>query len=519
MTADNAGEGASETTDIIGCSVRGQKSVEADIPCQDDNEQRRLTGQRYVIAAADGLGTASLSHVGSGVATQAVAEYVEQALTGTDALDESRLQSVLQEAFAHVREQLDREANSRGVAVSELNTTLLVAVGGPAGVGGAAVGDGGIVWHRGGQTGLLIPREDTEYGNETIPVQSDSWQDSYRFGWMPDADAAAAFSDGLDGVAWDGPMSVSDELFDQVFDNVAEFSNLDKLERFLTDFLDGETLRESSRDDKTLVIGALPTARWSDPEETDPQGSLRTQGYVTRDTGHSRTGPGLDSGSQADSGSRRRTGRRRRERSAGLGSADDRLGGNQTRLVVGAGGIAAVILVVLAGVLLLLTGGGGGAAELNLSTAELRGDEGLLVEGSLGDGEFNDSRNLTVSLGEPGNESLVVQNRSTSVSEGEFSLRLEEEELANATDAMEKHGETAYHVVVETDGDVDDNINLTVEEDTEDGEPESPHEQCRRGTGQTKCSNPSVVSTGGYLFAQVTGTLDQHGPSRGGDAR
>jgi hypothetical protein len=269
MTFDRDSGDGHETVDVIGCSVRGEKSEAKEIPCQDDNERRQLPGRRYVIVAADGLGSATHSHVGSRVATQAVADYVEEAVTGVESLNEEALRSVLREAFVHAREQLHKVANSRGTAVSDLNTTLLVAVGGPAGVGGAAVGDGGVVWHRGGRTGLLVPREDTEYGNQTIPVQSSGWEDSYRFGWMPDADAAAVFSDGIDAVAWDGPTSVSDDLFDQVFDNVREFSNTDRLERFLEDFLDGEALRQSSRDDKTLVVGALPGSEWADPAETE----------------------------------------------------------------------------------------------------------------------------------------------------------------------------------------------------------------------------------------------------------
>lgn len=254
----------------IGSSVRGEKSVDSDVPCQDDNEKRTLPGNRYIIAAADGLGSASLSHVGSDTVTHAVVGYLEEAIVGTDSLSEDMLLPLLREAFVHARNRLYQKAKSLDKPVSALNTTLLVAVGGPAGVGGAAVGDGGVVCHRGGQTALVIPRESTEYENKTIPLQSDDWKDSYRSGWVPNVDAAAVFSDGLDGVAWGGPASVSNELFDQVFNSVRDYSDVDELERFLQEFLDGESLRKSSRDDKTLVIGALPARAWTDPAVAEP---------------------------------------------------------------------------------------------------------------------------------------------------------------------------------------------------------------------------------------------------------
>jgi hypothetical protein len=326
---------------VIGCSVRGQKNVDNDVPCQDNNEKRTLQDNKYIIAAADGLGSADLSHVGSNIATQAAVNHLENELSDSGSLDKETLQSAFLKAFAHARKQLHQEADSTGVPVSALNTTLLVAVGGPAGVGGAAVGDGGIVCHRGGQTGLVIPREDTEYENKTIPLQSENWEESYRSGWVADADAAAVFSDGLDGVAWDGPASVSDSFFDQVFNNVRDYSNLDELEEFLQEFLDSESLRKSSRDDKTLVVGTLPTSEWTDPTEV---GSLDTPFVEPSTTATADTGQ--PSGKQAESVTLQQTKHKSRDRDAGQATVGKQHSDHGIRRIASVAGIVVLVVVV-----------------------------------------------------------------------------------------------------------------------------------------------------------------------------
>ena len=457
----------SNTAEVIGCSVRGQKNVDEDIPCQDGHEKRVLPNQRYVIAAADGLGSASLSHVGSQTATQAVVEYVEESLPATGVLDAETLRPLLANAFAHARERIREKATQLGEPVSRLNTTLLVAVGGPGGVAGAAVGDGGVVCHRGGQTGLVIPREDTEYENKTIPLQSDDWNESYRFGWVPDVDAAAVFSDGLDGVAWDGPRSVSDQLFDQVFGNVRDFSDLTELETFLADFLDSETLRKSSRDDKTLVVGALPSSEWTEGTAVGSQVGLSASsgGGDGTDVGdEDSTGAGGET-SPADAGRIAGTpggstgvggdaSGAPRQQPANVGTyggtasgVDEQLGRNQRSrnvLRIGAVALGVVVVTLLAG-FLFLGGDGGGESEptIDITMAELQGEQGLVVEGTVSD--FDEPTDFNVSVVREGNEETIARNDDITADNESLETTLEPRELGE----FDFYGDTPYRVSIE----------------------------------------------------------------------
>jgi len=435
-------------SEVIGCSVRGQKSVDKGVPCQDDNAKRALAGNRYIIAAADGLGSASLSHIGSDTATRAVADYLEDAVAGIGPLDEETLLPMLREAFVHAREQLHRKAESLDESVSALNTTLLVAVGGPNGVGGAAVGDGGVVLHRGGQTGLVVPREETEYENETIPLQSDSWDQSYRSRWVADADAAAVFSDGLDGVAWSGPASVSDELFDQVFNSLREYSDFDELEAFLEEFLDGESLRRSSRDDKTLAVGTIPVALWTDPAEAAP---IDNPSVTPSETGSSSPNPGSAQGGRSATAGSQPTGQRLNDVRGEQTVTSGRLGGNpnrRRRRIVSLAGIG--VMVLLVGVLaatLFLGSSGNSVDGIDVSTAELQGTEGIIVEGTV-NGTQDTTLTVSVWEGERDNGTPLISEQKQVNSEP-FSFELSPDEPETEKKEFDYYGETEYEVVVE----------------------------------------------------------------------
>jgi len=71
---------------------------------------------------------------------------------GTDNIREFTEQTAkkaFKEAFVRTREKLGVEAKKRELSPSDLGTTLLAVIGTPAGVAGAVVGDGGIVFEYG----------------------------------------------------------------------------------------------------------------------------------------------------------------------------------------------------------------------------------------------------------------------------------------------------------------------------------------------------------------------------------
>lgn len=270
----------SEMGKMVGCAVRGPKHEEKDGPCQDAWDGRRLSDNRFVIAVGDGLGSASLSHEGSALATEIAVERLEAYVSGAERIEQEASRAALQEAVTAAREAVFQEAEDIDEPATELNTTLLVVAGGPSGVASAVVGDGGIVGRIDGENELLVPRErevvDTEYSSVTVPLLHNEWEESYRFGYEPDCDAVAVFSDGIDQFTWDGLDAVKDQFFDQVFDLVRSSADLEATTEQIREYLDSDHHRKYSDDDKTLAIGILP--RRSEKERAESERGAAAEG-------------------------------------------------------------------------------------------------------------------------------------------------------------------------------------------------------------------------------------------------
>jgi hypothetical protein len=242
---------------VVGCAVTGPKHEADDSPCEDASAGRTLPGGRFVVAVADGLGSASRAAEGSRLATDRLVGHLADALSAADDPGPAAMEARLETGFQTARTALAERADELDAPVSALNTTLLAAVGGPSGVAGGAVGDGGVVRHHDGEHHLLVPREDDYYTSRTTPLQSDRWRENVRFAHHAEADGAAVFSDGLDNAAWAGGGEIQDSLFDQLFAFVRSTADRAAMEAELESFLDHERFRRHSRDDKSIALATL----------------------------------------------------------------------------------------------------------------------------------------------------------------------------------------------------------------------------------------------------------------------
>jgi len=294
---------------LVGCSVKGPSHEKENKRCQDNWDGTQLADSRFALAVADGLGSASDSHIGSEVASETVVEHLEQVVQEED-LEETSLRDAFKQAFKSARSALQDEADRQGLEIKDLNTTLLAAAGGLSGVAAAAVGDGGIIKVYRDQFDIFVPREESEYANRTTPIQSDHWEDSYRFEYSEQVDGVAAFTDGLENFAWDGKDEPQAALFEQFFNFVWYTTDADRITDELGDFLNHERYRNISDDDKTIAIATLdvdyegreplPNSEKSDqeesqslpdsPEEADTGGATKTVG--NKDNGVRGTTPG-----------------------------------------------------------------------------------------------------------------------------------------------------------------------------------------------------------------------------------
>ena len=275
----------------VGCAVAGPKHEAAEDRCEDASADRTLPGGRFVVAVADGLGSASRAAEGSRLATDRLAEHVVETMPAADDVGPAGLEGRLEAGFEAARTALAERADELDEPVSALNTTLLAAVGGPSGVAGGAVGDGGVIRHHDGEHHLLVPREDDYYASRTTPLQSDRWRENARFEHHAEADGAAVFSDGLDNAAWVGGGEVQDSLFDQLFGFVRSTADRAAMEAELRSFLDHERFRRHSRDDKSIAVATLlpPAGDGSDAQATGAADTEPANGSGDADEGGTAT--------------------------------------------------------------------------------------------------------------------------------------------------------------------------------------------------------------------------------------
>jgi hypothetical protein len=246
-----------ETAGVVGCSVAG--------PAHDRNEDawsgRTVGDSAFAVAVADGLGSERFAHEGSQIAAETAVGSLGDAVAEAETVTDPSVAGAVETAFVDARARIRDRAVERDAPTDAFGTTLLVAAGDRSGVVGAAVGDGGVVAAAGEEYFPLVRRDRAEYANVTTPLTSERWRDSYRIDSSDSATALALFTDGLDNFVWARGERTrpSEAFFEQVFPPVYRADRPDDVETDLCAFLDDDRFRAVSKDDKTLVIGLVPT--------------------------------------------------------------------------------------------------------------------------------------------------------------------------------------------------------------------------------------------------------------------
>jgi hypothetical protein len=211
-------------------------------------------------AVADGAGSAPLAEVGAsqavGAAIKALSLGLQPLLSATE-VDDPSWCKLLVEAVVKARAGLEEEAKTRSVPLSDLATTLILAIAGPNFVASVQIGDGAVVGALPGETLVCIGRPPaSEYLNETTFLTSDSaLEDAKLVVWRGELAGIAVFSDGLQMAGLRMPGAEPHPGFFLPLFRFAQ-GHQDELEvnAALVSFLESPRLRERTHDDVTLVL-------------------------------------------------------------------------------------------------------------------------------------------------------------------------------------------------------------------------------------------------------------------------
>lgn len=248
---------------VLGQSVAGSSHEKRGIPCQDFHDWAILTEDMLAIAVADGAGSAAKAEVGSCIAARTAIDFlINQNSLPASSDNDGAWNEFLAKVFSLSRESLMDYSYMHGLRLSDLATTLILAIASPELCVVAQVGDGIAVGQdsQGGLISLTTPQRG-EYVNEAnFLTSSKGLEDTEIFIYRKEFTHIAVISDGLQRVGLRMPgCEPFPGFFSPIFNFVSGIvDNKDgKEEEELLEFLNSGKIKNHTDDDLTLVVGAM----------------------------------------------------------------------------------------------------------------------------------------------------------------------------------------------------------------------------------------------------------------------
>ncbi|HEY3288953.1 MAG TPA: protein phosphatase 2C domain-containing protein, partial [Anaerolineae bacterium] len=115
---------------VIGASVQGTSHLSGNVPCQDAHGFRQLPGGEWLIAVADGAGSAARSAEGAAIAVEHALSALAITLQATHPAEDIAWRVVMSVSFGVARDAIVRYAElaGDGVSLRDFATTLTLAV-------------------------------------------------------------------------------------------------------------------------------------------------------------------------------------------------------------------------------------------------------------------------------------------------------------------------------------------------------------------------------------------------------
>lgn len=153
----------------VHCAVRGKSHIKEDIPCQDKTYALE-SEEGYVIALADGAGSARLSQYGAEYVTKSVCESL---MKDFDVYFSEEDGVAIKRKIIHdLRNGLEEVASEQVCQIKDLASTLLVAAVNKGRYILVHIGDGVIGFLRDDELKVATQPENGEYANTTVFVTS-----------------------------------------------------------------------------------------------------------------------------------------------------------------------------------------------------------------------------------------------------------------------------------------------------------------------------------------------------------
>jgi hypothetical protein len=241
---------------IVGASVAGTGHIERNIPCQDAHRIWYGPGVEIVLAVADGAGSAAHAELGSTEAVElGVGVMWAHFLRRPGA--RANIYLAVKNAFATIRDEMERYAAQKLISLDSLATTLTIVVVMPDCIAVAQTGDGLVATINDlGELKSLAQPQSGEHANETFFITgSGGATPGFVEVYAPAPAAVAVLTDGLVPMAADfKDHKPYPGFFEPMFDAVSQSSDASALQKHLETFLMSDRVNSRTNDDKTLVL-------------------------------------------------------------------------------------------------------------------------------------------------------------------------------------------------------------------------------------------------------------------------
>jgi hypothetical protein len=243
-----------------GISVAGASHRRTGFPCQDAHLCQQLAGGVLVAAVADGAGSAPRADVGSACAVRAAVKEAVNQLGGLGVglpREDEDWHLLLRHVLQAARKAVATEAAARGWSLSDLATTLLLALATPDLVAAGQVGDGAVVARLDDNRFQAVTRPPVqEYVNETTFLTSGDPLGPVQVSVLRARPSGLAlFSDGLQMLALKMPEGTPHPpFFAPLLRLVADIKDRSTAEEQLQRFFQSPRITERADDDLTLLL-------------------------------------------------------------------------------------------------------------------------------------------------------------------------------------------------------------------------------------------------------------------------
>jgi hypothetical protein len=244
---------------VVGASVQGTSHVSSGVPCQDAHGFHHLASGEWLIAVADGAGSAPRSREGSAIAVEHALSALAITLQATHPMEEAAWRVVMSVCFGVARDALVKHAEQagEGVGLRDFATTLICAVLAPGTLCVGQLGDGfAVARDAAGQLFIAARPQRGEYANEAYFLTMDQAADLLETKVIGmDVSALAVSTDGLLRLALNLPSyEPHPPFFKPLFDFATGAVADETAPTQLADFLNSPRVCARTDDDKTLVL-------------------------------------------------------------------------------------------------------------------------------------------------------------------------------------------------------------------------------------------------------------------------